>query len=49
VIVAPEIISFCRFGIEPGKARAASVTPEELAAWIADGRDADGRYGRPWS
>jgi hypothetical protein len=48
VIVAPEIISFCRFGIEPGGARGASVTPEELAAWIADGRDDDGRYGRSW-
>jgi len=44
VKVKPEIISFRQFGIEPGKARAPSVTPEKLAAWIANRRDDDGRY-----
>jgi UPF0176 protein len=43
VKVKPEIISFRRFGIEPGKARAPSVAPGKLAAWIARGRDDAGR------
>jgi UPF0176 protein len=43
VKVKPEIISFRRFGIEPGKARAPSVAPGKLVAWIAQGRDDAGR------
>jgi len=43
VKVKPEIISFRRFGIEPGKARAPAVAPEKLALWIAQGRDDAGR------
>jgi UPF0176 protein len=43
VKVKPEIISFRRFGIDPGKARAPSVAPGKLAAWIAQGSDDAGR------
>jgi UPF0176 protein len=43
VKVKPEIISFRRFGVEPGKARAPAVTPHMLAAWIAQGHDDAGR------
>jgi UPF0176 protein len=43
VKVKPEIISFRRFGIEPGKARAPAVAPAKLAQWLAQGRDDAGR------
>ncbi len=43
VKVKPEIISFRRFGIDPGRARAPSVAPGKLAEWIAQGSDDAGR------
>jgi len=43
VKVKPEIISFRRDDASPLRGRAASVAPTDLARWIAQGSDDDGR------
>jgi UPF0176 protein len=43
VRLKPEIITFRKFDLLPGRERAPSVAPTRLAQWLDQGRDDDGR------